>query len=432
MLMARRQRKCQSFGTLQMGEAEKRCRDGNEIIVQPFRWTPSGAVTLEGLEDFHLDFVEIRQDDLRAIRPAEGVMTAMPDGRVKESPFFHEAHLGGMAIQYAMGAPLEHRQLLNTAYLYVGRFLATGAWLRRQYNGPKDFYVSANIRMEMEIEPLASMISNGRLSGTSALMELGKEVAQREGIEKPNSKQIVQHALFALAKDDPIQLDSLSPEKTRGLVRMALLESEWDRGNVTDEELQFVLEEFVDILESRLDKTDEDFYESLEGPKNSVVTQITRRLEKRGMEIPRDRVTAALAELGFRGIMQWVGNLEVLMRSVAAELTEPLTGANLKRFEVLYYPQPWLDNKPLFLFAERFGFLQRGIEELLFSSDVQRSSGIILRMLEYYGMLSWYRREADRTRKRLENQPSTIGGSAVEGFAFAEPEEDGDFDDLYV
>lgn len=401
----------QGYGTIEA--------DGDTLV-----WKPAPEVAWHAGEDFQLRFQERRSAGMRLILPVGGFVARSESKRIGPGAFFYDAQRGGLAILIAQGLDAESRQRHDTAFLYVRKLMSSRTWLRRRFTGPNDFKVSRLVQGEFGITTVVpasydpksvddhsrdSKSLDDMLLDDTSLMRLGNQEAQRRGITKPSREQVVQVGLYFAAKLDPLPPESRTQDELRRITRAALLDPNMAPADVTDEELLMVAERFADAVESHLDDDIEDFHKWLLGPKNSFVTQLAKQRKAPGGVLAKERVTAALAELGWRSLSHWALCVETQMRCVAADLSEPLLREDLARFEMTYCRQPWLGGSiSLCLLAERFGFLLEAVWDLIENPADTAARGTLLRLLQYYAAASTTRRDVDRQHHQLRKAKTQI------------------------
>lgn len=306
----------------------------------------------------------------------------------------------------ARGLDAERRRIHDTAWLYAQKLLGSRALLRRRFTGPADFRVSREMRDATGVPNVVPADLDRAPLDVAGLMRLGNEEAARQGVDSPGREEAVRLGLYAAARRNPLPAGSLVDEGTgdarlRRLVRSALLEPDLAPGDVTDEELGIVTERFADAVEPHLGDDRDDFDVWFDGPKNTLVSQMAKRRKAPGGGLDPKRVTAALAELGWRGLRLGAECVEMQMRAVAADLPEPLSAADLARYEAVYYRRPWLGGLSLCLLWGRFEFLKEAVWDVVERPEDELAVGTLLRLLQYYAAAAPQRREVDRARKRL-------------------------------
>lgn len=383
--------------------------DGDGSIVadgESLVWRPADRIAQHVPSAFELRLRDLTANGMRLILPEEGFATRDEQGRLGPSAFLVQAQLGGLAALITHGLPDEHRQMQDTAWLYVWRMLNSGAWLRRQFSGALDFKVNRPFQDEFGLTSLIPAAMDGQPMTIERLFQIGNEEATRRGISEPSRQEAIHLGLVTAARRDPLRPEELNPDEINRIVRAALLDQNAAPTDVTDDELEIVSERFADAVEPHLADGTEEFDRWFLGPQNSLVKQIAQRKKARGGALEHKRVSAALTELGWRGLRQRTTCIEIQMRCVAASLPRPLDSDDLARFETIYAQQDWLGGLSLCMFGERFSFLRDAAWALVDPADEEDSKGTLLRMLQYYGTASTFRREVDRVRHRTRRSGS--------------------------
>jgi hypothetical protein len=104
--------------------------------------------------------------------------------------------------------------------------------------------------------------------------------------------------------------------------------------------------------------------------------------------------------------------MQQLMWDFCQALPRNLSREELALFEALYQKQRFLGGLPLILLRDRFEFLQEVILENLQDPEDQRRSGILLRLLHYYGAMVSKKREGDRQYKKQHQYHSASNRGA--------------------
>jgi len=288
----------------------------------------------------------------------------------------------------------------GTAWLYVRQLVNSQAWQRRQFSGPRDFKVQPVFQDEIGLTTVIPAGADGRQLNINSMLQLGNDEAARHGIEQPTRQEVVHLGLYDAARRNPLLPSALKSGEVHKIARAALLDQDAAPTDITENELELVTERFADAVEPHLNDDLDDFNRWFVGANNSLVQQIAKRKKAPGGVLDRKRVEAALAELGWRSLRHWATCIEIQMRSVAAELPQPLVSEDLARFELTYYQQEWLGGLSLCIFGERFGFVREAVWNVIEPPFDETSKGILLRMLQYYAMASTMRREVDRLQSR--------------------------------
>jgi hypothetical protein len=324
---------------------------------------------------------------------------------------------GFIAMGFAGGvATLCQRKNLNAEERYSYRamwLLFLQARRMKEFLGysfaySRDLYVSESGRTSREDKDVLPETlglddrGNGQRWSVHTLTQRGLEAATAAGVTNPNSRQRIQYGLFEAAKLNPMVVH---PENVLSLIRSALFRPHSASTRLDQDFLDIVAERTLEALSNHLADAAKDFDKWFLGPKRNLVLQIAKQKRSRGGELDKDKVRAALMELGWQAYSGYVAQcLDVQMRIVMKAIPDPLSEIERGLFEQVFFRQAHFGGLTLALLAERLGFIQRALWNLLVEPGDARGVSILHRLLEYYAIMAEKRQIADRAIKRRRPQ----------------------------
>jgi hypothetical protein len=249
----------------------------------------------------------------------------------------------------------------------------------------------------------------GRPWTPANLIEQGRVKASELGADTMDTPLCIRLGFLEAARRNPLDPGRLTEAEARQLVRAAL----FDLGpaeKVIDPPLaDLVMERLLGALEKHCADDTDAFNRWLFETFDNVVHQIS----KRKCPIDRAIVRATILEAVFRAFT-YVGDcVHQFAVDFRRAIIPELSPEECAFFDAVYLRQNHLGGLPLILLHDRFEFLREIILEIWQRPTDPQLTGVLLRMLHYYGEVARVRREGDRNYKKQRHHLNHEGRSAV-------------------
>jgi len=243
------------------------------------------------------------------------------------------------------------------------------------------------------------------------LIEHGQSEAAERGLVKADQATVIRLGLLAAARQNPFRLIKIAQAESLSLVRLALFDLGAALDPLAPAHSEMFQERLLTALERHVDKGTEGFDKWFFRQGDNLIHQIAKR-KSGGQPQARETMRQAQLELIFRSFT-YVGDCVCrLMAAFSKALPKPLSAAERSLFDTMYFPNPYIGGLPLILLHARFDFLQEAIKDIWERPSDRKRSGVLLRMLQYYGDMVSRKREADRRYKKQSLHRNKQGRSA--------------------
>lgn len=373
-----------------------------------YTWRPPPNVAAELPPDFALSF--------DCLTGADGVRRFAPRDTVPA--FVVTAALGGYALlETRPGLTPEQRFSYQATRLVYQKAAGLREHLDRAFARESDLYVPRAGRAggdDGHVLPAdIGLDAGGRGTPWTPrdVIANGRDEALAAGDPDPDPGACIRLGLLAAARRHPLGPAVLSEAEGLALVRLALFDLGPVPGPLDEGVSDAVEERLWAALERHAGDDTESFNRWFFEAPDDLAHAIAKQ-KKGGGPVPREVVRQALLELVFRSY-RYVGDcVHHQATAFARALPDPLTAGERAIFDSLYHKQPYLGGLPLVLLHDRFAFLREAILDIWADPLDPARVGVLLRLLEYYGVMVGRRREADRRYKarcRHHNDRGRVG-----------------------
>ncbi|MEQ8851177.1 hypothetical protein [Gimesia sp.] len=367
------------------------------------RWRPADEISDQLPDDFELKFLCLKgKDSVRRLLPMTGSDLLLTN-----------LFAGGLSIlNRNQDLSAAERSSYRLMFHFFQRIKKLNNHLERNFASSQDLTVKRSGRETSGRKTVLPEYLGVAYGGEEAPWSLdrlqteGKLLAKECGIENPDRKETISYGFFAAAKTSPMQLTN--SEGIEFLVRIAL----YNEQNTVrcDPECQHWIEDrILTAIEEHMGDTQEEFDNWFAGPKNSFLTQISKRKSPFG-KLNNGMVRWTLMDLGWKAY-RYVGNcIHAQMRCFQNALPAPLNQSERKIYEMIYLKQDYLGDFPLLLLKERLPLLTAPMLSVLSGDDDFDFVGTIHQLLYYYSDMTDNRRGADRRTQFFSKACRPFGG----------------------
>ncbi|MEX0702929.1 MAG: hypothetical protein WD069_12610 [Planctomycetales bacterium] len=259
--------------------------------------------------------------------------------------------------------------------------------------------------------------SNGRGHRWSVgdVVSAGQRVAMANGKSDSTPQDWIAYGLLEAARSNPFDVESISKEEARNLLRIAL----FDLGPATVEidatTRDRVVERFLRAVEDHLDDDSEAFDRRFFDGHADIVHRISKQV-KHGGRIPRDEVRQVLLGTIFDAFVYVGDGLHLVMADLARGLPRPLDPREQALFKAFFWKRDELGGLPLAMLFEQFDVIKPAIVEILNEPEDRSNWGILLRVLWTQAEIVRKKREVERTykeRRTLKRAPGNVESVAA-------------------
>jgi len=341
---------------------------------------------------------------LEVVRDIDGNRRFVP--RDGHGPFVQYGWLAGMEMlrREANEMSEDFRFTHRTMKLIFDRVRTGREHLGRRFSASRDLYVrfsgrGGGIGASLLPEYVGRTADGGGHSWSiRELTERGRQAAIADGVRNPTSDMAIAAGLTLAAGMNPLW--EIDPQRIKGLLFSALFDVGEAPTQVTEAEVDDVTERLLVCFEEHGDQEWAPFREWFSGRRSNLVQTLAR---KSGYApLAREKVKAALLELGWRSYEYVTQCLSRFVRCVQRSLAEPLNSVERRRFDAMYMPQAYFGGLPLVLILERSDLLRTAITDLWEEPDDRCHIGKLHRLLAIYAALAPARRAVDRRFKQLQ------------------------------
>jgi hypothetical protein len=372
---------------------------GVPLTLTRWRWVPPRSWANELPNEFDFSLRCLTTDSGRRFYPWLGI-----DGHLAT------AFAGGLAaLIEAFKLTGEQRFSYRAQWLLFQRLRATRERLNNQLKHPSSLRVRRSGRgLEARDSILPESVgendpASGKLWCLDRLLDEGRKEARERGVSKPSASDCVCYGLLRAARLNPLQPKT---SDVPGLLRMALYDpppplklkakdlksKAKEKAAVTAQ----VIERVLEAVEPHLVDTSDHFLSWFQGPNNSFVAQIAKRVRAPGGALDRAVVCKVLSDEGWRAYQYVADCVHVALYRFRRLLPEPLNEVENRAFERMHLKQPFFGGLPSLMLAERFPQLNPILTDVWEEEDNGEAVAIMHRLLYYYSEMAAARRATDR------------------------------------
>jgi hypothetical protein len=347
---------------------------------------------------------------LRCATFPDNVRRLYPAGTMAQ--FINDAFDGGLALFTGLRLlTREQRGSYREAFLLYRRLLRTREHLGNKLSYPKSLRVTARGRGLEEvwsILPDGAEFNGGRGKKLTVeqVKDQGRRELQKHDVRDPRQTDCLVHGLIDAARS--ATGPEVAPGEVAALIRCALydagpLDAGQPPGVMT---VELVRERLHRALGPHLGDDKAEFSAWFLGPKNSLVEQICKGTRASPGRLDRQVVKRVLQDLGWQAYGYVADCILVMMWAFGRVLPAPLTEAERRCFEGVYFRQPHFGGLPLVLLAERMAWLGPVVWQLWESPSDGEEVRVLHRLLAYYAAMARTRREIDQKLKQKSGDGS--------------------------
>ena len=380
-------------------------KPGTHWVRARYVWRPPPELVAGVPENFKLELdVLTGRDGVRRIVPKQTVAT-----------FIRHAAVGGVALLAARTSMDDETRFSYRMMLMLSqqahRFREH---LDRGFRRESDLYRSTGRRNggdsshilpeELGLYPR----QHGPGWNPADVLDHGRRAASKSN---PTTAELIRLGLLEAARRNPLDPNAISEAQAGSLVRMALFA---DPGNEPLAEAQFseIQSRLLEAVQKQDRKPGAQFWKWLYDDLDNIVHAIAKR-KTRGIRLNRMEVRRGILELVTQS-HRYVGDcVHVQMQALAASLPTPLSPTEQSQFDAVYSRQKYLGGLPLVLLRDRFDFLKEAILDVWDEPNDHERTGVLLRMLDYYGQMARNKRESDRAAKSTSRYREETGRSGT-------------------
>ena len=370
-------------------------------------WRPSAAIRRELPQGFCQSFdCRTGTDRLRRFIPSAGLGT-----------FLVEASLSGSVV-LARRVNLGSQERLR--YHEMRLVYQLGLHLRehfdRSFKKAPDLYLPRPGRVG-EAHLLPDGLGNGPQGtgeswGPAELLERGRENAIAAGCNKPDQETCIRFGLLEAARRDPLDPDRLSETDALKIVRLALFDLGPAQNPIEEAQVGQVNSRLREALRQHIYDSTDDFNRWFFDSVDNLVHQMAKK-KRPGGPIAREVVRQAILELVFEAYVCIGNTIHEFMWDFCRALPRKLSKKERSLFDLFYMKQSFFGGLPLVLLHDRYDFLQEVMLEILGDPQDRRLTGVLLRLLQYYGAMASRKREGDRQYKKQRLHRNADNRSAL-------------------
>lgn len=347
-------------------------------------------------------------------RDRSGMRRIVPMGG--HAPYIQWAWLAGLAMLY-QDRRLSWAEVTDYQQqrFVFNRVRAGREHLDRRFAASRDLYVRLTGRgAGIEASLLPEYVGRtsdgaGHRWSIGTLTQRGRTAAMDAGIANPISDVAIRYGLLLAAEMNPLY--GLTTKQIKSLVFTAL----FDGGEAPLQVSPAILADVAARLRAAIDEHERDtcaqFDAWFSGGKSNLVKALATRSGCEPLE--RDTVKAALLKVGWQSYESMTHCLRAFAAAMCMGFAEPLSAAEQRQFEAMYFPQAEYGGLPLVLLLERGDLIGTVITRLWNQPDDRSLIGVLHRLLGIYAELAPARREADRRFKALRQVVSAAAADQL-------------------
>lgn len=244
------------------------------------------------------------------------------------------------------------------------------------------------------------------------LFQEGRRTAVAAGYSRPDVETCIRFGVREEARQHPIDIEQLSDDEARGLVRMSLFDIRTESAEPEIRLVNCVVERFIDSLERHINDSTDEFNNWFFQKLDVIIRQIEKR-KRGGGAIPRNVVRQAILQQVFQSYRYIADGIDAQMREIERCIRPRLTTAEADIYSAMFKRQTWLGGLPLLLIATQFPALRELVEDVLNAPVDAQAKGALLRAMYTYSEMIGRKRESERLLKQRSHARNRQAAAAI-------------------
>lgn len=303
----------------------------------------------------------------------------------------------------------QRRFLHNSLWLYFLRAHRTPEAIHRRFATTKDLTAKIDGRT-VSILPWTQGADPDDLQcdpdlprNVNEFLPYARAEATSDGIDSPTTVQSISYGLKRAAKELPFKISSRKEIKRLLFESLFICDDDAviDKKSYDDVDLKI-----VQTLWSHIDSDQEwpDLKSWYMGSSSSFIKQVAQKLKAFDLPDATRLVRRVIVSQGFKAYGNIGRCIQLAMDDVAALMSPPFTDGELRRHRLFYHCQPFLDETPIILLADKLQFLAGGLHELQVAPG-HVAEVTFQTLLQFYGRMARIRRSLDLEKSRKRRAP---------------------------